>query len=76
MKSIKSCIGLSLLALAGLLNAGNGVQPKFVSSEDPFGNRVFIENKGQFDEYVKFEDKVHYALITDVEKVFFTANGQ
>lgn len=56
-------------------HAGNGKHPAFVSGNDVFGSRVFIENMGQFDKDVKSEDKIYYALITDQEKIYFTNKG-
>lgn len=74
MKKTKILI-LTFVAIAGLIKAGIYDPRSFVASKDPFGTRVFIENKGQFDTYVKFNDKVHYAIINEQEKVFFTATG-
>jgi gliding motility-associated-like protein len=74
MKKVKIVL-LTLISFVGLNKAGMYDPRSFVASKDPFGTRVFVENKGQFDTYVKFNDKVHYAIINEQEKIFFTANG-
>ncbi len=64
-----------LLSLAGVkfINAGSPLQ--FVSSADPFGTRVFIENKGQFNTSIKSNDKVFFAFENGEEKIYFTNTG-
>ncbi len=54
---------------------GQYAHPNFVSRSDVFGTRVFIENMGQFDKDVVSNEKVHYALIREQEKMYFTASG-
>ncbi len=45
----------------------------FVNANDPFGARVFIENKGQFSD--KNNSKVLYAIDNGFEKIYFTQKG-
>jgi gliding motility-associated-like protein len=46
---------------------------RFVSYGDPFGSRVFVENKGQ---YRDINDKqVYYVLDNGLERIYFTASG-
>ncbi len=49
--------------------------PKFISTGDIFGTRVFIENKGQFDQKAVTGDKILYAFDHGQEKVYFTTKG-
>ncbi|MFO0358056.1 MAG: T9SS type B sorting domain-containing protein [Sphingobacteriaceae bacterium] len=46
-----------------------------VKSGDVFGTRVFIENKGQFDNTIKSTEKVEFGIANGDEKIFFTKKG-
>jgi gliding motility-associated-like protein len=46
---------------------------QFVKDKDPFGGRVFIENKGQFKPISG--NTVNYAIDNGLEKIYFTGKG-
>ncbi|PBQ34740.1 hypothetical protein CNR22_24175 [Sphingobacteriaceae bacterium] len=52
-----------------------GPAPDFISSKDPFGTRVFVENRGQYDNSLPSKDKVHFVLDNGLEKIYFTDKG-
>ena len=41
---------------------GGNPPHQFVSNDDPFGTRVFIENKGQFNTSINSNQEVLYAF--------------
>jgi gliding motility-associated-like protein len=47
----------------------------FTNNKDIFGTRVFIENKGQFDNSVRSDEKVLYAYEHGDEHIYFTKKG-
>lgn len=47
----------------------------FVSTEDLFGTRTFIENNGQFNNDISEKDKVLYVYNNGEEKIYFTNQG-
>ncbi|HWY99310.1 MAG TPA: SprB repeat-containing protein, partial [Bacteroidia bacterium] len=77
------------MALAGLLSANGFAQkPHSVSknvqppaknnvkwSVSPFDNKVFIENKGQFNGDVSTDNKILYSATLGQVKLYFTAQG-
>jgi gliding motility-associated-like protein len=56
-------------------NPAEKANPNFVASGDIFGTRVFVENKGQFDQKAVTGDKILYAFDHGQEKVYFTTKG-
>lgn len=66
---------LSLFIACFILNTTAGKKP-FVISKDPFGTRVFIENKGQFDNAIRVAEKVFYGYENGGEKIYFTNTSQ
>jgi len=48
---------------------------QFVASGDIFGTRVFVENKGQFDDKTNSDQKIYYALDNGLEQIYFTKSG-
>lgn len=48
---------------------------RFLNQGDIFGSRVFVENRGQFDNVVPGGEKVLYALDNGLEQVYFTSKG-
>lgn len=50
-------------------------QKTFVSNNDVFGTRVFIENKGQFNSAIHIPELVKYAYESSNEHIYFTNKG-
>jgi gliding motility-associated-like protein len=50
-------------------------QNNFVATNDIFGQRVFIENRGQFDATVQSAEMVKYAYESSNEHIYFTEKG-
>ena len=47
----------------------------FIKSNDLFGSRTFIENKGQFDRDLPGENTIEAVLDNGIEKIYFTTKG-
>ncbi len=58
------------------VTAGNDPKGNIsLSGKDIFGTRVFVENKGQFDNHPVIKDKILFALTNNEERIFFTKKG-
>jgi len=47
----------------------------FTSGTDIFGARVFVENKGQFDNVLRSNEKVRFGIDNGEEQIYFTNSG-
>lgn len=71
----KNLLYLMLFAIGIPKALFGGPGPTFISSTDPFGTRVFVENRGQYDNALPSKDKVHFVLENGLEKIYFTDKG-
>ena len=69
----KTILSFSFLLL---INISINGQTKFAGTGDIFGRRVFIENKGQFDEFATNETgKILYGVDFGSTRIFFGKTG-
>lgn len=64
-----------LLSIFVIPSIGLAQRNKFVVNGDIFGQRVFIENKGQYNACIPNGEKIKYGYLQGAEKVFFTETG-
>ncbi|MFO0356444.1 MAG: hypothetical protein ACK50A_05775, partial [Sphingobacteriaceae bacterium] len=64
-----------LLITAILLCIQVFAQRSFLNNADVFGTRVFIENKGQFDDLKLNDQKILYGIDNGEEQIYFTPKG-
>ena len=69
---LKTVLSFSILLLLNISIYG---QTKFAGSSDIFGRRVFIKNKGQFDNILPHNPIIDYVYSKDDEQVFFNKQG-
>lgn len=69
---LKILLNFSFLVL---LYSNTYSQKEFVASNDIFGRRVFVKNKGQFDKILPNNPVVDYVYSKDDEQVFFNKQG-
>lgn len=72
-------IALSVCLLLICINRGFSAEEnsllKPFHSNQPFGNRVFMPNKGQFGHVSKGRDSIYFALEDGIQGYYFTKNG-
>ena len=68
---------LFVLAFAGLTaqTIPGFMAGTYKNSGDIFGTRVFVENRGQFDNKAADGEHIYYALDNGLEKIYFTSLG-
>ncbi len=73
------CCLLLLLPVTGLFSQNKNLKPHTKSSwsyKNPFEQKVFIENKGQFDNQLEDHSaKVHYGASCQGVQLFFKGSG-
>ncbi|MDI1353436.1 MAG: gliding motility-associated C-terminal domain-containing protein [bacterium] len=69
------CFGQTTAQINPSDNSATGNKSSFVSQGDIFGTRVFIENKGQFNDKLPGGEKVLFVYDYGGEKIYFTNEG-
>ncbi len=72
---IKVFVLFCFLNLFSLVSQNEIRHNNFLVSGDVFGSRVFIENKGQFDNDLPGKNKILAVLDNGTEKIYFTDKG-
>jgi hypothetical protein len=79
MKKLLLISIIAMLFAAPAINAqtivknGKALKPTWITS-DPFKTKVFVENDGQFNNWVQTTDTIKYALINS-NRIFLTRHG-
>lgn len=71
---VSSIITLALFSQLVAQSNRRHMAGTFAHDGDIFGTRVFVENKGQFDQVMPGET-IHFAVDNGIEKIYFTGTG-